>query len=130
MNLYLDWKSEIMSEMNINHLWTKIETPEGNKYILPGKHFITIGFEMVYLPLLFTFIPRNIQKGIPAMLMIESVMSDDVLEDLYGINFPTIRTYYPSVGDFYRLFYQLQPRDIISNIVTVTNTYFYDLPRK
>lgn len=128
--MYMDWKSEPMTEMNISHLWTKIETPEGNKYMLPGKHFIIIGCEAVYLPLLFTFIPRNIQKGIPAVLIIESVMSNDVLEDLYGINFHTIRNYYPSVGDFYYLYYQLQPQEIIDNIVNVTNTHFYNLPIK
>ena len=117
---FSDWKCDPMTETNICHLWTKVETPEGDKYILPGKHFIDVGDKTVYLPLLYTFIPRNIQKGIPAMLMIESVMSDDVLEDLYGINFPPIRTYYPSVGDFYHLYYQLQPQEITDNIVNVT----------
>lgn len=128
--MYLDWKSEPMTESNISHLWTKIETTEGNKYILPGKHFITVGLNAVYLPLLYTFIPRNIQKGIPAVLIIESAMPDDVLEDLYGINFHPIRDYYPSVGDFYRLYYQLQPRDITCNVVKVSDTYFYNLLKK
>lgn len=128
--MYLDWKSEPMTEMNISHLWTKIETLEGNKYILPGKQFITIGLETVYLPLLYTFIPRNTQKGIPPVLIIESVMNDDVLEDLYGINFHPARIYYPSVGDFYYLYYRLQPREITNNIVNVTNTYFYNLLKK